>query len=316
MQQSLLSGFDSQKKSSFNGDALSFILPLLGLIKIELVGELFVHEIVLILIFPLLILKRGSLLTQGMAKVIFLFGLLWLGSQIVSDTYQMTSTNDMMRGWAKITFFLISFGSLVLLMSNPFRVFLWIAASIVPTFVRPFQLFAHDLDPLVLWKFGIGTAILSTACLPSLWKFFKKPTDITSVRRIAWLYILFGFGSFFLNARSMAGISILTGILLFIFINYRGIKLRTQALALGLAISLALVFALISVYSAGASSGFFGIEAQSKYEMQNAVGGGPVAVMMGGRSERGSTAATAQSIIGRPSRGCSTLGRSDFMRVP
>lgn len=303
LNKSFLFGAAIKQSPSFNGNALTLLLPILGLLKIELVGELFVHEIILILFFPVLAIKRSNLLSQNMVKVILLFGLLWFGSQVVTDIYRETPAEDYLRGWAKISFFLISFASLVMLLTTPLRVFLWISASVVPMLLRPFQLFALDLDPLVLWKFGVGPALLLASCIPLLWKVFNNPADMTPVRRIAWLHIIFGCASFFLNARSFAGLSILTGILLFIFIRYRGVQLKTQSLAIGMVASLAVAFALISGYSAGASSGFFGEEAQFKYEMQNAYGGGPLAVLLGGRSEGlVSTQAIADSpIIGHGS---------------
>lgn len=275
----------TEKKPSILGNALVLLLPLLGLVKIELVGELFVHEVILILLFPVLLIKRSNMLGQNMVKIILLLGLMWFGSQVATDIFRETPPEDYLRGWAKISFFLISFASLVMLLTTPLRVFLWIAASVVPMFLRPFQLFANDLELEVLWKFGVGAALLFAACLPSLWKVFNIPSDMTPVQRIAWLHIIFGCGSFFLNARSMAGLSILTGILLFIFIRFRGSQLRTQALAFGMAAALVVSFALVSVYSVGASSGFFGEEAQWKYELQNAYGGGPLSVLLGGRSE-------------------------------
>jgi len=267
------------------GNWLVFLLPILGLSKIELGGELFVHEMILLILFPFLALKRSQLLTQSMAKLILFFGLLWFVSQVATDMYQQTAVEDLMRGWAKITFFLLSFASLMMLLTTPLRIFLWIAASTVPMLLRPFQLFANDLDFLVLWKFGIGAATLLLACLPSLWKIYKNPNDMAPVRLIAYLHLAFGVGSFFLNARSLAGLAIATGALLLLYIRYKGRQIRMQAIAVGLILSVLGAFALISVYAIGASSGIFGDEARSKYEMQNAYGGGPLAVLLGGRSE-------------------------------
>lgn len=272
-------------KGSLKGNALAFLLPILGLFKIEFGGDLFAHEVILLILFPILLLKNNKLLTQKYVVTILALGLLWLASQIVTDIFRETPQEDFLRGWAKIIFFMISFCSLVMLLTTSTRVFLWIASSAIPMFIRPFQLFALDLDPLVLWKFGVGSAILFAVCLPSLWRIFNDPENITPVRRIAWLSILFGVGSFFLNARSFAGISIATGALLGFYASHSGTKLRMQTLSIGIFIAFLGAIALINVYSAGASSGFFGEEAQAKYEMQNAYGGGTMSVLLGGRAE-------------------------------
>ena len=275
----------SKINSSLKGDILILILPILGLIKIELVGELFFHELILIILFPILLLRHGDLLKRDITKLILFFGFLWLTSQVITDMYQEIPLEDFLRGWAKIIFFLIAFSSLVMLLTTPFRCFLWIASSTIPMFLRPFLLFSEDLDPFVLWKFGVGAAILVMICLPSLWRLLINSIDVAPVRRIAWLYIAFGAGSFFFNARSFAGISIATGILLLVYSRKYGIKLRGQILAIGLLASILGSVVLINIYSLGASTGLFGVEAQSKYEMQNAYGGGALAVLLGGRSE-------------------------------
>jgi hypothetical protein len=275
----------SKFNTSLKGDILIFVLPILGLMQIELIGELFLHEIILILLFPILWLKRGRLLNQTIVKIILLFGFLWLISQIITDIYRETPQEDFLRGWAKIIFFLIAFSSLVMLLTTPHRCFLWISASTIPMFLRPFELFAQDLDPYILWKFGVGPAVLLLTCLPSLWRLLNNSVNVAPVRRIALLYIAFGVGSFFVNARSFAGISIATGVLLLVYSRKYGIKLRIQSLAVGLIFSVLGAVVLINIYAFGASSGFFGNEAQVKYEIQTAHGGGTIAILLGGRSE-------------------------------
>lgn len=288
----------STSSTKLKGDWLVFLLPLMGLIKFDLIGELFVHELLLILAFPLLVLRRCHLIAKSPARFILLTGVLWFISQVITDLYQDTPVEDLMRGWAKIAFFLVSFASLVMLITTPLRIFLWIAASTVPMFIRPFQLFAHDLDPLVLWKFGVGASFLLLTCMPLIWRVFKASDENASIRYIAYLHIAFGMISFFLNARSFAGLSIITGGLLLLYVKRRGNRIKLQSVALGVLISLMAAIALVGVYSTGASTGFFGEESRAKYELQNAYGGGPIAILLGGRSESMvSTQAIADSPI-------------------
>lgn len=267
------------------GSMLVLALPVLGLVNVELVGQLYVHEILLAALFLPLLHKRYAYFSNSDGKKIVLFMLVWLAAQMLTDLIRATPPEDFLRGWAKISFFLVGFVALACLLVNERRVLLWISVSVIPWFYRPYLLFADNPDPLVLWKFGIGPALLLFWCLPFIWKFFKKPNQIWNIRAIAWLHFAFGLFSFYMNARSFAGLSILTGVLILIFVKYRGCALSVRSVAMSGVVLFILINLLAGVYSYGASSGFFGSEAQEKYASQVKFGGGVLNILLGGRSE-------------------------------
>lgn len=293
---------DAQSTSSF-GNALAFMLPILGLIQFELVGQVFVHELILLILFVPLFLRRGNYFTKSGGMIIFLFVCIWLAAQIFTDFVRNSPPEDYFRGWAKISFFMIGFVSLSCLLVNEKRALWWVTASVIPLFYRPFLLFSHDLDPLVLWKFGVGPALLLFCCLPFIWLLHRKPLGGSGFKAIANLHFAFGVLSFFLNARSFAALSILTGILILIYAKRRGGVISAASLAIASVAVLIVVNILALAYSYGASSGMFGAEAQEKYESQVMYGGGLINMLLGGRSEGlVSTQAIADSpIIGHGS---------------
>jgi hypothetical protein len=293
----------AQNNNNSVGDVLVLLLPLLGLLKINFIGELFVHEIILILLFPALLLKKSHLLGQKLIKLIFFFGCMWLGAQILTDIIQKIPFEDFARGWAKILFFLISFASLVMLLTSQSRVLLWFAGSIIPIFFRPFQLFELNLDPLVLWKFGVGSAVLSALCFPLLYRHYRDLNDLKSIRRIAVLHFIIGGLSFFLNARSFAGLAVSTGLLVWFYPAYGYKLVKVRSLVTGMFLFVVTGFVLLQIYSFGAGNGYFGDVAKEKYESQVMYGGGTIDIILGGRAEAlVSTVAIADSpIIGHGS---------------
>jgi hypothetical protein len=261
-----------------------FSLPLLGLFQLNLIGQLYVHEIILAVVFMPLVILRGGRVNNS----VFLFMgmiLLWLISQVMTDLIRGTPSQDYLRGWAKIIFFFMSFVSLVLLINTERRALLWISSSIIPLALRPFDVFAGNLDPLVLWKFGVGSAVLMTFCLPALWRLWRYPNRYFTYLYIAGVHFLLGLCSFFLNARSFAGLSLLTGLIVLAYARHGGRTLGMRSILAAGLILVVCVNALATFYSWGASSGVFGSEAQEKYNIQVAYGGGPLVMLLGGRSE-------------------------------
>jgi hypothetical protein len=266
-------------------DWLLVALPFVGVVNFQLVGTLFADEVLLLLMLPLLLHRGWHELQRPLAKAILVAGGAWLVGLMISDYAAATAPDDYLRGWAKVIFFLGSFMAIVMLVQSPRRALLWLTGLTAATFVRPFQLFEADTSFSVLWKFGIGHAVLLACCLPYLWRLLADPEDDGAVRRIALVHLLVGFVSFFFNSRSLAGLAILGGTLLWFYPRYRGRSLRPGLLGLAVGVLGLLAVALAGLYSAGASSGYFGEEAREKYEFQNASGGGVLAILLVGRPE-------------------------------
>lgn len=265
-------------------DFFVFTIPLLGLVKISLVGELFVNELILILVVPFFIISNRASKNKGLLNSVLFMAGLWLFGQVLTDSIRSTPFEDYARGWAKIIFFSGVLFVLSRLITDPVRALLWVSASSVPILFRPFQLF-EDYDWFILWKFGIGPALLTIAILPSLWRLLKDPDDNGLFKRIALLHYVFGIGSFFMNARSFAGLAILTGLLAWFYPMYRGQRLSAGRISIFLGVLLIGAITLINVYSLGARSGFFGEEARNKYESQVMYSNSTLDILIGGRSE-------------------------------
>jgi hypothetical protein len=248
-------------------------------------------------------LNRSLFLGQNFVKLVLFAGCMWLGAQILTDIIQDTPFEDYIRGWAKISFFLICFASLVMLITSSLHVYLWFAGSTVPLAFRPFQVFALNLDPLVLWKFGIGVSLLYFACLPYLFRTYKDANDAKAIRNISILHFAVGILSFFLNARSLAGLAVTTGLLVWFYPVYRYKIINFKNLIIGVLSFAVVSFILLQVYSFGASSGYFGDVAKEKFESQVMYSGGAIDIILGGRAEAlVSTIAIADSpIIGHGS---------------
>jgi GMP synthase (glutamine-hydrolysing) B subunit len=212
-------------------------------------------------------------------------GFIWLFGQIISDLILETPFEDFIRGWAKISFFLIALLSLGMLLTTPLRILLFFSTLTIPFFIRPFILFSENLDILILWKFGMGLSVLIILCLIPLRSLFKNPRNLKPLKTIIIIYIIVGFLSFFLNARSFAGITILTSYVLIAFYLYKGKTIKSSAITMGLLVGALLSTLILNIYATGAENGFFGKEAKEKYEYQAFMGTGPIDILLGGRSE-------------------------------
>jgi hypothetical protein len=267
------------------GNVFIFLLPILGLVKFNFFGELYLHEVILVLACGIVVIGGLGTRKPSIFWFILFFGLLWLVSQIVTDYYMGIPLEDYLRGWAKISFFLISYVALSNFISTDWRAFVWIFVSAIPLFFRPFQLFYMDLDPLVLWKFGVGPALLIFTSLPFFLKYRNNSDSGRYCYWIAFVYFVFGVISFLLNARSFAGLSMVSALIAYAYPNIKGSVLSVQRISFVLIFLSMFSLGILKIYSVGASSGIFGAEAQLKYEAQMLYGNGVVDIIVGGRAE-------------------------------
>ncbi|MFZ2957711.1 MAG: hypothetical protein WA705_12560 [Candidatus Ozemobacteraceae bacterium] len=271
------------------GDLLVFLLPMLGLLKIHLIGELYVHEMILLFILPGLMARRGKLLYDEYARIFFRLTGIWFLSQVVTDLYRLSPFEDWTRGWAKIIFFIISFASLFLLITTQRRLLLWMVGSIPLAIIQPMLNLKPDAGFAVLWKFGLGGGILQFFILCVVWIEIQHANPKRYAFSLGILFFIFAVLSLFFNSRSGAGISLINAVLLFAFaipkIHQNIHKLLEKRPAMIIGILALLSFLVLAAYSSGAESGLFGEEAQLKFRMQNIAGFGPLGILLGGRSE-------------------------------
>lgn len=282
--QNMINSSRNSTPSKF-GNYLTFLIPILNLFTINLVGELLIGELLLILLLPALVYKRKTIITNKNLLVIIVFLLLWLSNQVITDLIQSTSARDFLRGWAGISFFLLLILSLSLLLKTPLRIMLFLVGLSITSLIRPFEILPNE-DFSVLWKFGVGSSTLLILCLPFLWRIFKYPKNLNPLKYIILIHFFMGIFSFFMNARSFAGITVLTGVLLYFFYTRKRIFVSKTKVIIFVFIGFILSIGLLNIYSEGAKSGLFGVKAKEKYEMQ--IGNnnlGALGVLIAGRSE-------------------------------
>ena len=133
------------------------ILGFFSSFYIDIIGQLYITEVILILLFPFLLIRSWNLLLKDrFTRNILFFGGLWFVSQVFTDLIRNTPKNDMLRGWAGILVLLITFSSLYLLSKkNPLRIqfFLlgYVAGSLIALYLQPPLYFVAEP-----WKFGLG----------------------------------------------------------------------------------------------------------------------------------------------------------------
>ncbi len=264
-------------------DVLVLLVPATQFIEIHAVGRLFMPDLLLAFILPMLFVAHGKHLRERLPKIFFLLAFLWLFGQVATDIFRATGFRDYIRGWAKIAFTLVNFAALYLLLyGHPRRLILYAVGMVVGGFIGYFinpNLYAVDMP----WKFGYGVpATLSLVLLAVV---------IIEHRRIG-PYVAGGVLAVaaalntFMGFRSLSGICFLAACYLFIQIQWgrwvadKGGRVR-QMLLIG--ILLAITGAgMIQIYDYSARSGLLGQDAKEKYEAQTA---GEYGLLLGGRSE-------------------------------
>ena len=138
-----------------------FIIAALGRVSVNLIGELYVSEIILLL--AILHLGNGFawLLKNRTFNVLMGFAGLWLLNQMITDVYRATPFEDWTRGWAKSVFFMIDFTGVALLtrfrMDRIVIFFGGIAFSfLLQTLFFPNSSQSEGEFADGAWKFGIG----------------------------------------------------------------------------------------------------------------------------------------------------------------
>jgi hypothetical protein len=203
------------------GNVLAFIIPCLMFLEVNAIGRLFASEVILLLLLPLLLYFRFRWLAQPQVKRIIFFILIWLVAQILTDAIRATPFADLSRGWSKITFFLLNFIALYLLLSvSRFRVKTFCAGMVVGQFAT-FFLVPTSVALEYPWKFGLGYPVTISLVLISQSTIIKRiryGTEIVIVSA-AVLNLLLGF-------RTLALICLATAV--YVYFNKRSVQRGTS----------------------------------------------------------------------------------------
>lgn len=262
-------------------DGLVFAIPCLLFLEIQLVGRLFVSELLLLALTPILLLYKGRLLAAPMPRTLLMLGLLWLLSQVATDLIRNTPFEDYSRGWAKITLTLINFAALYMLLHNNRRRLVLFAIGMVVGGFLQYQLIsdAYTNSAAGTWKFGLAQPVTLLLVLCGMWAFKRHGPRFVSLFLIfaAVLNLVNGF-------RGLAGVCFVTAI--FLFIQWRrsrpGGRISQRRIVLISLIGVVGAIGFFEFYEYAAREGMLGRESQQKYNIQSK---NKYGVLIGGRKE-------------------------------
>jgi O-antigen ligase len=277
------------------------VAPLAQFVQMQAIGVLSGTDILLLLAFPLVVLRNLRLLRQRHVFMILLLGIGWFISQVITDLIRDTPPVDFLRGWSKIGLTLAHFTTIYLLTYRSRRRFLlfgfgFIAGQLLTLRINPGVFFAASP-----WKFGYcGPVTLVVFLLTSTLPYFRRRKMLVLLAAVAIALI-----NLFMGARGVALISLLAGIYAFSLRRAGAVRLRGSRLLFTLGVVLLSGWIFMSFYSYLAQSGELGATAQSQYETQGSGEGG---VLLGGRSE---ILSSAMAIFDSP-----IIGHGSWARDP
>lgn len=274
---------------------LCFAIPVLIAIEVPGLGTIYLAELCLIGLLPVLLVMRGKALLSGPLGLILLMGMIYFGTQVITDIIRETPFGDYARGWSRIMFFLMSFVSCFLLTAgNRARILCYAGGLVLGSTI---YLLTHNPLDTIGWKFGFAG---STTTL-MLMGFMVIPV-LRSPRSLVGPMIMVALGIFsaFMDFRSWGGILMVSAAFLSVPAILRLFGLRPKPLSYGrmLIVGMLLLgaaFGALKTYGWAAESGLLGEKSKDKYEAQSALG--DIGIVLGGRNE---SLVTVQAIMDSP----------------
>ncbi len=281
-------------------DVIAFVLGCTTEFSVHLVGELYLAEIILMILFPIFLILRGRRVLRPELKILYSLMGLWLLGLIVSDVYNHTDISDRMRGSALIIFFAINtLGMSILVSGNEKRKALFIVGLTVGS-LAVVKLQPSPAVEDYPWKFGYAFGTIMLVMLVASY-FYGRRRYVVSSLLVVGICIV----NLFLNYRSPVLDILVSLVLVYPIVPERlgGIQIlpRTDVARL---VVLA-IFALAAGETAGAlvnfvtRAGYLDEESQAKNEAQSQAKN----LLLGGRPEFaiGLRAALDSPIIGHGS---------------
>lgn len=258
-------------------------------------GTIYLAELCLIGLLPVLVVMRGRMLQSKVLAFILVLGLLYFGAQVITDVIRETPSADYARGWSRILFLLFSFVSSYLLIGNDRARLLSYACGLVVG--SAFFLLINNPLSAIGWKFGFAGSTTTLVLIGfSLVPVLRSPSSLVGPA----IMVALGAFSAFMDFRSWGGILMLSAAFLSIPAILRLIGLKpkplsySRMLAMGV-ILMATGFGALKAYGVAAESGMLGERSKQKYETQSALG--DLGILLGGRSE---SLVTVQAIQDSP----------------
>jgi hypothetical protein len=289
------------KSQTFISGAANVLAVAIGIgteFTVHFVGELYLSEILLLIVFPILIILRGKKAMRPELKTVYLLMGLWLMGLIVADVYNHIDIYDRLRGMAMIVFFAINLLCMTIVLGrSEKRTILFLVGLTVG------ELLSVKLQPSPAfadypWKFGYSYGVIQATVLLSSY-FYMRRRYLPAALLILGVCLV----NLVLNYRGPVLGLLLTMVLVFPIIPDRiaGARLVPESRIVRL-----LILAFLTVVAAeGANmlvdfvteAGYVSDQAQAKNEAQSKMG------LLGGRPELavGLRAAMDSPIIGHGS---------------
>lgn len=259
----------------------AFTVSFLSFAHINLMGEFYISELMLLFY---LVLSAGKLrlLFAPFPRSILILGGLWLLSQILTDLYRGSLSENYLRGWAAIIFFLVDFCAVyIMTQQKKGLIRVLILGSALGTILSVFAL-PTDFAEVEPWKFGYGPPVTMLVLL------YLSAGERYKLKSSLVLLVGLGVLDVVLNARSMGGITILTAaILYFVQANSGNRIVRPNPIMLiGMIGTLVIsLFGIMTVYQWAAESGYLPADVTEKYHMGKTKDAGIIGMIAGGRPE-------------------------------
>ncbi len=273
-------GFSVREGQSLR-NLISFLVGILCFVRFQVIGEVYVSEVLLAGLLPFLLTTRGHLLRNP--TVLAFVGLigLWLFAQVLTDVVRETDFFDYARGWANIVVFLVNACALYLLLYGSRRRFVLFAFGLALG-----KLLSYWLTPSIFaeahpWKFGSAQGIVLLAILVPLWRPIKwSPMLATAPLLAVGIYsLIVGFRSMFACAL-IASLSLLAQ--RFFCRSPRPLRVNPPFLAIGLlAGTLLAALGTLELFELSVSKGYVDEQTAQTFEFQSQ---GQFGILAGGRS--------------------------------
>ncbi|GAA4042176.1 hypothetical protein [Parerythrobacter jejuensis] len=259
---------------------LAFLYPLSQLIVFDLVGQLYLLDILALPMLALLLTLSDAGDRLYRLRVFFIFMGLWLLGQVLTDLVRGTVPSDYLRGWSRIVF--LGLHVCVLWLWLPRRRSYMIAFAIGLGIASAYNIPEEFIKDA--WKFGYDKALVYCSLgllLVIALRYRRIQYLIPAVLALLSLYILLQ------GARASFAIALFSSavaaFVLFVtpFKEWRR-KLNFGGFAIILVGGAAVIWGATFTYTAAAENGWLGREAYLKYRDQTS---GEVPLILGGRTE-------------------------------
>lgn len=274
---------------------LTFAIPVMIAVEVPGLGTIYLAELCLIGLLPVLLVLRGRMLQSKALAFLLTMGLIYFGTQVITDVIRETPFVDYARGWSRILFLLFSFVSTYLLVGNDRARLICFAYGLVVG--SAIHLVVNNPLSSIGWKFGFAGPTTTLILIGfSLMPVLRSPSSLVGPMILAAL----GVFSAFMDFRSWGGVLMLSAAFLSIPAVLRLVGLRPKPLSYGRmlimgTVLLATGYGALKLYGLAAESGMLGERSRDKYETQSALG--DIGVLLGGRSE---SLVTVQAIQDSP----------------